>query len=236
MATIFRPPLVTRQPTPAWRDYSYSYNGTFRLPTPAAVFPVARWNEWPNPRGPQSAVTQLTWLWDRTRFGPGIVPSPFFQTDWPLPVTIPSTARSIELLTWIRERSIIPTPAAVFPVARLLDQPNPIRVIPAALTWTQGLLSDRPAAVTRPFGQTDWPNPLGSSTNVHRGYAPPSLLGTLLAPVTLGPLGVRSLPYDWPVPRGAASMVARIAIDQNLTIRIVPPAATGYDFWHYYSP
>lgn len=265
MATVFRPPVVTRIPL---RDASAAIQaqaGVTGINILVHTNPVPfHQTNWPVPPGPRQGSIELRTFLNALELLLLPLP-PRRQSDWPVPPgRLPGVVTN---RTWVDVGGInINLHKNPYPF-RLTDWPVTAgaRRSIELLTWLWWKSPPPIVVGPAPFFQTDWPNPRGPLFPLeNRTFLNP--LEILLLPlppirqfdwpVPLRPewprflrdynrsvnLGLLPLPtirqYDWPVPRGAASMVWRIMVDHNLlTTTLVPPAAsTGYDFWHYYSP
>jgi hypothetical protein len=155
------------------------------LQTAIVVYPAQITFDWPNPRGPIPSVSLRTWT-DSFKL-PLTTVKGFNQYIWPVPagprsnpyqVTSSSAALLLQLNPFAQRDWPVPkgftrvqpwtdsfklTLTTVRPPYIERKWPNPTVQLPRSIslrTWTQSPAVPPVVVVQRPFGRTDWPNPL----------------------------------------------------------------------------
>jgi hypothetical protein len=230
-ATQLRAAIFSLPPRPAWRPPQFVFQTLLLTTLAVAVAAPIVASAQDLPRRP--AVASQTWTQNLLESTLSVAaPSPFFQTDWPLPrVAVPA----ITLRTWIDAlRLNLLGKDAVFGAAgqtTTYDWPNPRVPAPsiALRTWLDNRLLDTLAFVQpRPFAQLEWPIP--------KNAVPAVVLKTWIDALRLPLLGQDRMfgapgqpaVYAWPNPIVRPSALDLRASFGNLlqtTLGIVRPFA-----------
>ncbi len=178
MATVFRPPVITRITRP-WYENGYVQSTNFKL-LGGGTQPFNQ-TDWPVPKGPGERIHNRTWLASQN-IAPSLIP--FHQTDWPNPR---GYTPGIDLRTWVLQRNLIPPPQSPF---HQTDWPNPRGYTPniELRTWLQQR-NIAPSLV--PFHQLDWINPRGIRSAIDLSWYLQRFLGSGVTP------GQRKLIIQW---------------------------------------
>jgi hypothetical protein len=173
----------------------------FAAPGEAPVY------DWPTPK---SAVTPgKTWTYslNQTTLAPVIQANPFFQTDWPLPRTIPyqnSLRTALDWFTFVDQDTFFGGSGQ--PPANM-DWPLPKMATASGETWLYTLNQTTLAPTLQaPFSQSDWLIP--------KVALYPAQNRTWLDQVKLNLIGLDQFfgaqgqgpTYDWPTPRTAVRL------------------------------
>lgn len=234
MATIFRPPVVTRSPA---RDSSaavLSQSGVTGINILVHTNPVPfHQTDWPVPPGPIPRGIELRTYLNAVELLLLPLP-PIRQYDWPVPK---GPVGTIELRN---ETQPLPIQLLPKPPIRQFDWPVPAgRQYPLSLRTHTASPFPPPAPVTpSPFTQTDWPVPKGPEWNRDlRSHSESLVLAQIYG---VKPAGLSSELSSSPFQGRVKGLNSGLEFQPpNLltsTLGTVTPTSGLYDIWHYYSP
>lgn len=222
-------------PNPYPVTWYQNYQQWFNPPQPVG----GPFNEydWPNP---QPIVYYKSWELNLLETTLGIIPKPFSQTDWPVPV-YPYRPE----YTWTQSLRL---PQPIGGPFNQLDWPNPKIAQPIEQTWLWNL-QEFVIVPPMPHNQYDWPVPRGYApidqfwSQVFEKFSaipfsqldwknpqqyipilqswinnlPPGVIGTITSPFNQ---------YDWPVPKASSPIDQYWAVNTSL-LPVPPPIPTG---------
>jgi hypothetical protein len=160
--------------------------------------------DWPDPRGPTSAIDLRTWQQNLLQTTLSAAPqAPFSLSSWPTPLATRYagvTFLNSFILSLIGQDQFFGVPGQG-PMS--LDWPLPRGPMPAIdlKTWLLNLQQSTLSALQPPFGLSDWPNP-NRPVSSPGGWLDPLKLNLLGQDQFFGSPGQGPANLDWPVPRG----------------------------------
>jgi len=219
MATVFRPPLISRPPPRSWINgiHDQGANGVPQtILSIAGQTPPVRQHDWPTPPERPYPLLLRTWISQNPNLRPGVSLPPGKQIDFSAPAGRPY---GIHLRTWTSGNPSLRPPASIKP-KRWIDFPvPPNRPYDASLrTWTFfnssttvnkfpfGKSTDFTAPRERPYGNhlLTWAN---FNPNIYAGLSLPPGGRTDFSPPLERPYIARGYSYSTPylIPPAAPS-------------------------------